>query len=177
MLLQACMSPLAPCNLPPAIMPFLVACNLPAIMPPLAVIFRHLVANTHLLNAMNAEWFTALFFVSGFVAASLRPSRQRCPPPTASTLPPHINRQQSTRSHLTPNQLWVPGYNPPAARAAPSPEQRRPSGWLRDDMTTQQRLEYGQDYQIWRARKMLAQGRSPTLFQVGNLVRINLVAL
>ena len=44
-------------------------------------------------------------------------------------------------------------------------------------MTTQQRLEYGQDYQIWRARKMLAQGRSPTLFQVGDLVRINLLAL
>ena len=89
----------------------------------------------------------------------------------------NINRQQSTRSHLTPNQLWVPGYNPPPARDAPNPEQRRPSGWLRDDMTTQQRLEYGQDYQIWRARKMLAQGRSPTLFQVGDLVRINLLAL
>jgi hypothetical protein len=44
-------------------------------------------------------------------------------------------------------------------------------------MTVQQLQEYGQDYQIWRARKMLAQGRSPTLFQVGDLVRINLLAL
>jgi transposase InsO family protein len=89
----------------------------------------------------------------------------------------NINRQQSTKSHVTPNELWVPGYNPPRARAAPNRDQGRPSSWLRDGMTTQQRLEYGQDYQIWRARKMLAQGRSPTLFQVGDLVRINLLAL
>ena len=89
----------------------------------------------------------------------------------------NINRQQSTKSHVTPNELWTPGYAPAAPRAAPNPEQRRPSSWLHDDMTAQQRQEYGQDYQIWRARKMLAQGRSPTLFQVGDLVRINLLAL
>ena len=89
----------------------------------------------------------------------------------------NINRQQSTKSHVTPNELWTPGYVAAAPRAAPNPEQRRPSSWLSDDMTAQQRLEYGQDYQIWRARKMLAQGRSPTLFQVGDLVRINLLAL
>jgi hypothetical protein len=89
----------------------------------------------------------------------------------------NINRQQSTKSHVTPNELWVPGYAPAAPRAAPNPEQGRPSSWLSDDMTAQQLQEYGQDYQIWRARKMLAQGRSPTLFQVGDLVRINLLAL
>ena len=84
----------------------------------------------------------------------------------------NINTQQSSRNHLTPNQLWTQGYNP-----LPPNFQLPPAVPLNDNMNIQQRKDYNQHYLHNRAVHALALGRPPNVFQVNEFVRIKLLVL
>lgn len=84
----------------------------------------------------------------------------------------NMDNQQNSRNHLTPNQLWVQGYNPhPAGHLLPAPQQ------LNDNMNNNQRRDYNETFIDNRARHIVAQGRPPHIFQVGDLVRIKLLVV
>lgn len=84
----------------------------------------------------------------------------------------NINQQQSSRNHQTPLQLWTQGYNPhPAHHIVP------PLLPLNDNMNLIQRQNHQEAYEDNRARRIVALGRTPPVFQVGDLVRIKLLVL
>lgn len=82
----------------------------------------------------------------------------------------NINNQQSSKNHLTPNQLYTEGYNPRRNQAIP------PQQPLNDAMNLRQRQAYQEAFVDNRARQYVALGR-PNVFQVGDLVRIKLLVL
>ena len=84
----------------------------------------------------------------------------------------NINNQQSSRSGLTSNQLWAQGYNPyPANQPVPAIQP------LNDNMNANQRRAYNEAFIDNRARHIVALGRTPRIFQVGDLVRIKLLVV
>lgn len=81
----------------------------------------------------------------------------------------NINNQQSSITHFTPNQLWSQGYNPhpPGYPQIPGPV------LLDDNMNANLRQQH-QDRNInIQAQKAVAMGRPPRVFQLGDLVRVN----
>ena len=79
-----------------------------------------------------------------------------------------INNAIGSRSHVSPNMLWTPGYHPHIApHVAPA---HIP---LTDGMTLPQRQQYMERYQITRAQRMIAVGHDH-IYNVGDLVRLSL---
>ena len=84
----------------------------------------------------------------------------------------NINNQQNSRNGMTPNQLWSPGFHPhPQDHVLPEPT------ILHDDMTKQQKMNYNETLIDNRARDLLSSGRSPHVFEIGDLVRIKLLVM
>ena len=68
--------------------------------------------------------------------------------------------------------MWTQGYNlHPANCQLPAPQQ------LNDNMNDNQRRDCNKAFIENRARQIVAQGRTPHIFQVGNLVRIKLLTV
>jgi hypothetical protein len=84
----------------------------------------------------------------------------------------NINSQQGLRNHVTPNQLWKPGYHPPPRNRVEPGEVPK----LSDNVTNEERLQYNRAVIRKRAEKLLAEGRPPPVFHVGDLVRVRLLA-
>jgi hypothetical protein len=78
------------------------------------------------------------------------------------------NNQIGSRTKVSPNMIWTPGYFPLAAGAAPPLHIP-----LTDGMTQAQKQIYMRRYQITRAQRMVALGQDH-VFQVGDLVRMSM---
>ena len=84
----------------------------------------------------------------------------------------NINNQQNSRNGLTPNQLWRQGYH------------RHPDGHelpelhdLNDNMNAQQRRDHNEAFIDHHARHLVSLGRSPHIFNNGDLCRIKLLVV
>ena len=78
------------------------------------------------------------------------------------------NNQIGSRTKLSPNMLWTPGYHPLPPGAGPP--HHIP---LTDGMTTAQKQIYKRRYEITRAQRMVAVGHDH-IYNVGDLVRLSL---
>jgi len=83
----------------------------------------------------------------------------------------NINNQQNSRNKLSPNQLWMEGYNP-----HPDNHQVVDNPRLNDNMNIQDRQDYNETKILSRAKKLVSLGKTP-VFNVGDFVRIKLLVL
>jgi hypothetical protein len=88
----------------------------------------------------------------------------------------NINGQQSSINHMTPNQIWTEGYNPPAANQPVPVLPNQPRFYKPPDNTGEHgRKSYNEAVINKRAELILAEGRNPPHFRVGDLVRIKML--
>ena len=82
----------------------------------------------------------------------------------------NINNQISSRSKLSPNDLWVAGYAPAVGPVPPLVP-------LNQNMNLPQRRHYKEAFIENQARRTIANGRRPRVFNIGDLVRIKIGSL
>ena len=82
----------------------------------------------------------------------------------------NLNNQINSKSKLSANDLWTPGYVPPVGPVPPLVP-------LNENMNLQQRKQYKEAFIEDQARRTIANGRRPRVFNIGDMVRISIGSL